>query len=382
MDKSAVFLKKSHNITEKGQVFTPPYIVSLMTNMIENGTSILEPSCGHGIFLKGLRTASTVAIEIDGTICPDNALNLDFFDYDRTHRFNTIIGNPPYVRQRDILESTLAKLKTNSFDKRTNLYIFFIDKCMDHLQEGGELIFITPRAFFKATSAIPLNQRLFLEGSFTHFNDLGDTRIFEHFSPICAIWRWVKGRQNRRLYDGRTITCHHGQLSFDHKGTNLSDVFSVHVGAVSGADDVYTSSRGNVDFVCSMTKRTGNTRRMIYDITHDQLFPHKERLLRRGIRPFNETNWWKWGRKCVEKKGKRIYVNVRTRAKNPFFTHNCTYWDGAVLALFPKRSNTDILKWIDILNKQDWKKKGFVSGGRFFFTQRALENVRISQDTY
>ena len=43
-----------HKINNLGQVFTPEHIVSKMVNLIQNGNSILEPSCGDGIFLKYL----------------------------------------------------------------------------------------------------------------------------------------------------------------------------------------------------------------------------------------------------------------------------------------------------------------------------------------
>jgi tRNA1(Val) A37 N6-methylase TrmN6 len=64
-----------------------------------------------------------------------------------------VIGNPPYVRYRDIGAATRKLLRQDGFDERSNLYLFFIEKCVRHLAPGGELIFITPRDFLKATSA-------------------------------------------------------------------------------------------------------------------------------------------------------------------------------------------------------------------------------------
>jgi len=77
-------------------------------------------------------------------------------------------------------------------DRRANLYMLFIEKCLRHLEPGGELIFITPRDFLKATSAVPLNQKLFSLGAITKFIDLGDSHIFGEVSPNCAIWRSEK----------------------------------------------------------------------------------------------------------------------------------------------------------------------------------------------
>ena len=53
----------------------------------------------------------------------------------------------------------------------------------------------------------------------------------------------------------------------------------------------------------------------------DSLLPHHARLIARGIRPFDESNWWHWGRGYPENNRPRIYVNGRTRQSQPFFQH-------------------------------------------------------------
>ncbi len=68
-------------------------------------------------------------------------------------QFATVIGNPPYVKARDILPETAVRLGSSLLDGHANLYLHFIEKCVRHLQPGGELILITPRDFLKATGA-------------------------------------------------------------------------------------------------------------------------------------------------------------------------------------------------------------------------------------
>ena len=64
----------------------------------------------------------------------------------------------------------------------------------------------------------------------------------------------------------------------------LRSVFSVKVGAVSGADSIFTNTElGNADFVCSKTAQTGELRRMIFDAPLSYLEQFKERLLARGV---------------------------------------------------------------------------------------------------
>ena len=97
-------------------------------------------------------------------------------------------------------------------------------------------------------------------------------------------------------------------------------------------------------------------------------------LLARKIRKFSEENWWEWGRGYPERDDDRIYVNQKTRQESPFFTHEAKSFDGSVLALFPRLPMV-LEKMRDVLNQADWDELGFVTGGRFIFSQRSLENA-------
>ena len=65
--------------TELGQFFTPDFVAQEMSNLIQNHGSLLEPSCGNGVFLQYL-PKTAVAIEIDPDVAPKNAKIMDFFD--------------------------------------------------------------------------------------------------------------------------------------------------------------------------------------------------------------------------------------------------------------------------------------------------------------
>ena len=311
---------------------------------------------------------------------------MDFFAYPASERFDTIIGNPPYVRYQDIPESTRALLSLRLFDKRSNLFLFFIEKCVRHLNPGGELIFIVPRELAKLTAAKKLNAWLYREGSITDFFETGDARIFGSHTPNCAIFRFEKGRTDRRMHDGRTFHETGGQLLFlrDDYTLPFSDVFEVKVGGVSGADDIFTHPEGNLEFVCSHTAQSNTTRRMIYDCQHPHLAAHKNRLLARRVRTFDESNWWQWGRLHPINNLPRIYVNVKTRKRQPFFLHSSPHFDGSILALFPKNSaisQSELEKAVAMLNNSvDWHDLGFVCDGRYMFTQRSLQNCLLPAD--
>jgi adenine-specific DNA-methyltransferase len=328
------------NVAQLGQVFTPPQVVSFMLDLCQNKGRVLEPSAGDGAFYQALREQKRdcVGIELDGKVAAAGVLVQDFFDYPLTEQFDSIIGNPPYVRFQEMAQKTKDKLRSTLFDSRSNLFLFFIEKCIRHLKPGGELIFIVPREFIKLTSARKLNHWLFTQGSITHFFETGDSRVFGEHTPNCAIFRFEKDRFDRQMADGRRFTEVDGQLMFlrDDYSVRFADLFSVKVGAVSGADHIFTHPKGNMEFVCSKTVDSGETRRMLYGIKHPHLDKHKEELLARRVTSFDESNWWQWGRHFPINNYPRIYVNGRTRRPEPFFLHDCNSFDGAILALFTK----------------------------------------------
>ncbi|MDR2151631.1 MAG: class I SAM-dependent methyltransferase, partial [Helicobacteraceae bacterium] len=298
------------NVESLGQVFTPQSIVADMLQLRRNFGRALEPSCGDGAFSRHL--SNCVSIEIDREWRYDNALNIDFFDYPLSEKFDTIIGNPPYVRYQDIPLETKRKLQSKMFDERTNLFLFFIEKSINHLNDGGELIFITPREFLKATSSAKLNRYMYDQGTITDIIDLGDRRVFEGFSPNCVIFRFEKDNFSRQTNISKRFTFNNGQLLFTDNDYSLvfSDIFFVKVGAVSGADKIFTSDRyGNADFVCSSTLKNGKTKRMIFNAYVPYLDRFKNELIARRIRSFDQSNWHQWGRLHHITDKKRIYVN-------------------------------------------------------------------------
>lgn len=368
-----------------GQVFTPDWLVRDMLALRKNAGRVLEPSCGSGAFANVLHQQGDdlVALELDRDHAPPFATIGDFFDYPVAEQFDTIIGNPPYLRHQDIPAATKDKLDMSLFDGRTNLYLFFIEKCVRHLADGGELIFIVPRDLPKATAARKLNHWLFEQGSITDFRETGDQPVFKGASPPCCVFRFEKGRMDRTMHDGRVFAERDGQLLFlpaTHAGVPLSDFFEVAVGGISGADSLFAHPQGNIEVVCSKTVVTGETRRMLHGAEARKILaPHRQILLARGVRRFTASNWWDWGRAWKQSDRARVYVNGKTRQHQPFFTHSCTAYDGSVLALFAVAPDLDVAKAAAVLNRIDWEAMGFKAGGRFEFNQRALQNCPLPQ---
>lgn len=368
-----------------GQVFTENKIVSQMKLLIKNNGNILEPSAGDGAFSNSFSKEIITSIEFDKYLADKNGfLNIDFFEYNLKNKFNTIIGNPPYVRYKQINNNTLQLIENNGFnnlfDKRTNLYSFFIYKSILHLKTGGELIFITPKDFLKATSCVKLNEFIFNNGTITDIIDMSDNKIFKTAAVDTIIWRFEKDNFSRITNHNLSFTFNQGQLLFlkDKYNIKLKEIAFVKVGAVSGAKYHFDHVDG-IDFVCSYTGKSKKLKRMLYNVYHNDLEKHKDFLINRKCKKFSNDNWWKWGRTFYESNKPRVYVNNKTRTKQPFFISNCNAYDGSVLAIFPlKEMNHKMLEqFCNDLNSVCWKDLGFLNKNRYIFNQKSLENILL-----
>jgi adenine-specific DNA-methyltransferase len=109
-----------------GQYFTPRNIADFMISLIENRSnpSVLEPCAGEGIFLSALNDSGIFkrikAYEIDNTLQNKSCIKIDYRDtlLDRPkEKFDVIIGNPPYVRWKNIEQMSREALKNDSYWK-------------------------------------------------------------------------------------------------------------------------------------------------------------------------------------------------------------------------------------------------------------------------
>ena len=122
-----------------GQYFTPGMIAEFMLELadISSDAEILEPSCGEGIFLQVLQKKGfhkLTAYEIDEQL----GKNFDFITYESfvsaniNRNFDLIIGNPPYIRWKNLEAELKEELAQNRlWNKYFNslcdyLYIFIL----------------------------------------------------------------------------------------------------------------------------------------------------------------------------------------------------------------------------------------------------------------
>jgi type I restriction-modification system DNA methylase subunit len=147
---------------ENGIYFTPPSCVNsnieLLKPYMAEIKHILEPSCGSGEFITSLKSSfsgqvSITGIEYNETIYnsilqldADNVsiLKQDYLTFTPSTKYDLIIGNPPfYVMKKDRVD----KIYYPYFDGRPNIFILFIMKSLELLNDNGILSFILPKNF-------------------------------------------------------------------------------------------------------------------------------------------------------------------------------------------------------------------------------------------
>ncbi|MEA4852862.1 MAG: class I SAM-dependent methyltransferase [Christensenella sp.] len=175
----------------RGAYYTPLQLANAMVSLFASEAihSVLEPSCGDGVFLDSLTQLGLIdqiafvdAVEIE----PDEAqkvqnnyshyhnvhvLNEDFFElYARMvsskKQYDLILGNPPYIRYQYLTETQRelqSKILTShgmKANKLINAWVAFLVACVQLLSENGKIALVIPAEILQVAYAEDL--RLFL----------------------------------------------------------------------------------------------------------------------------------------------------------------------------------------------------------------------------
>jgi adenine-specific DNA-methyltransferase len=352
--------------------------------------NILEPCIGRGDLISFIKqqdsTISFDMYEIDTTIqllddiTKEDVVYVDFLKQPITKTYITIIGNPPYFRT-----------------KKGNLYIDFIKKCYHLLDDYGELIFIVPSDFLKLTSASKLLNEMMENGSFTDIYHPNDENMFENASINIIIFRYCKNNSlekvvmynDNRLY----ITNNNGLITFSdsekENSVTFSDCFHIYVGFASGNEYVYKNEelgsmpllngKNKVEkYICLSTFPCNNP------AINEYLLKHKEELITRKIRKFNEKNWFEWGAmrnvssilQHIDKDC--IYIYNLTRNPTVAFIDKVQYFGGSLIMLVPKKvCNLPLV--VSYLNSDEFKDN-FMFSGRFKIGHRGISKSFIPSE--
>jgi len=372
-----------HNL---GQYFTTHIDLKekVFEFILNSPSNILEPCIGQGDLITFIThkipSVTFDMYEIDTNIHlldhvqKDKVVYGDFMKQTISKTYKTIVGNPPYVRT-----------------KKGNMYIDFTEKCYNLLDDNGELIFIVPSDFLKLTSASKLLNLMMTNGTFTHIFHPHNEKMFENASIDVIVFRYCKNSliEKKVFYNDKVvyITNSDGLITFgqeennNHNSVMFQDYFDIYVGLVSGKEDVYKNEElGNIEVLNGEDK----VDKYIYienypcdnEKINEYLLGHKTELIERGIRKFNENNWFEWGaprniKSIKTNLGKDcIYIYNLTRKSNVSFLGKVNYFGGGLIMLKPKKK-CDLNHVVSYINSNTFKDN-FMFSGRFKIGHRQI----------
>lgn len=348
---------------------------------------ILEPSIGRGDLIDYVIKRINVifdmyevdnSIKLLDSIKKNEIIYKDFLKEEINKKYKTIIGNPPYIKT-----------------KKGNLYVDFIKKCYNLLDNNGELIFIIPSDFFKLTCSYKLLNEMLNNGSITNIYHPHKENLFEEANIDVLIFRYCKNKnlEKKVLYNGilLNIINSNGLITFSDKcylnDKLISNYFDIYVGMVSGKDEVYKNNDlGNIYILNGEKKKNKYIYIKEYPCDdkeiNEYLLKNKDKLINRKIKKFNDKNWFEWGAprniSIMEKykNGNCIYIYNLTRKEKVAFRGKIEYFGGNLLMMKPKIDINldDVEKY---LNSYEFRNK-FIFSGRFKIGHRQLSNSYIT----
>lgn len=212
----------------RGAYYTPLQLADAMVELFasQNISTVLEPSCGDGVFLDALQNLNLLnkvdkltAVEIE----PDEAEKVrdryfefeqiavyteDFFDFYNhvlgKEQYDLILGNPPYIRYQYLKESqremqsqilTSHGMKAN---KLINAWVAFIVACVQLLSEKGKIAFVIPSEILQVAYAEDL--RLYLANNLAKITLITfEQLVFPDIEQEVVIFIGEKGEEEKGI---------------------------------------------------------------------------------------------------------------------------------------------------------------------------------------
>jgi methylase of polypeptide subunit release factors len=297
-----------------GIVYTPQHIVNKILDDINFnnqeilGKYILDPACGDGRFLieivkriikvseknklkKNLSYVYGWDIDLDAIIkCKknlDHILNLyniseniewnlfhknslyEIKNYQNRNIFNQsnnniyfdyIVGNPPYIRIQNLDEfqrAYIQKYFTFCNKGSTDIYIAFIELCINMLSKNGVCGLITPNTYFNTETAKELRKYFAVNKNIIQITNFNYIQVFDHATTYSSIIVFGKKENESFEYEEaieidmfKKITLPQKILKNDiwqftndvesiNKGKKLKEICKIHVGITTLYDKAY-----------------------------------------------------------------------------------------------------------------------------------------------
>lgn len=212
-----------------GAYYTPASLAQMMVQLFSDDTGIemiLEPSCGDGVFVRGIigsrlfeQVKRLDAVEINGAEVKKlragmkdyknvHMFHQDFFEYYEKNKdkkkYDLVLGNPPYIRyqyleeeQRTIM-SELLKSHGMKANKLINTWVGFLVACVHMLKQDGKIAFVIPAEIMQVAYAEDL--RLFLADNLSKITLVTfEELVFPDIEQEIVVFIGEKGEQEKGI---------------------------------------------------------------------------------------------------------------------------------------------------------------------------------------
>lgn len=124
----------------------------------------------------------------DATVVGNKAFNWneEFKEILDNGGFDVVVGNPPYVRHQRIVNLKKSLEKYSVYNGRADLYVYFFEKGLSILKEGGYLSFICSNKFVKSDYGDNLREYL-INYSIINYNDYSSKNLFKGVSVDTSV---------------------------------------------------------------------------------------------------------------------------------------------------------------------------------------------------